>query len=148
VSEADVPSLEFGQPIHISGKAFPGKDFVGTVDKIGDTMDPATRTVKVRGVVANPDKLLKAEMYVTVEVVQAADKLAAAGVEIPASAVFMMDNQYYLFIETAPDHFRRQLVKVGTEQDGKTPVFEGITAGQRVVTGGALLLQSIVNPAD
>ena len=118
------------------------------MDKIGDTMDPATRTVKVRGLVANPDKLLKAEMYVAVDVVQAADKLAAAGVEIPASAVFMMDNQYYLFMETASDHFRRQLVKVGTEQDGKVPVFEGITAGQKVVTEGALLLQSIVNPAD
>ena len=148
VPETDLTSLEFGQPIRISSKAFPGKDFAGTVDKIGDTMDPATRTVKVRGLVTNPDKLLKAEMYVTVDVVQAADKLAAAGVEIPASAVFMMDNQYYLFVETAPDRFRRQLVKVGTEQDGKVPVFEGVTAGQKVVSGGALLLQSIVNPAD
>jgi len=148
VSEADLPSLELGQPLHICCKAFPDKVFDGTVDKIGDTMDPATRTVKVRGVVANPDKLLKAEMYVTVDVVQAADKLAAVSVEIPASAVFMMDNQYYLFVETAPEHFRRQLVKVGTEQDGKIPVYEGITAGQKVVTDGALLLQSIVNPAD
>jgi cobalt-zinc-cadmium efflux system membrane fusion protein len=147
VSEDDLPSLELGQPLHIFSKVFPDKDFAGTVDKIGDTMDPATRTVKVRGVVANPDKLLKAEMYVTVDVVQAADKLTAAGVEIPAPAVFMMDNQYYLFVETAPDHFQRQLVKVGTEQDDKVPVFEGITAGQKVVTGGALLLQSIVNPA-
>ena len=148
VSEADLPSLERGQPVHIYCKAFPDKVFDGTVEKIGDTMDPATRTVKVRGVVANPDKLLKAEMYVAVDVVQATDKLAAAGVEIPASAVFMMDKQYYLFIETAPEHFRRQLVKVGTEQDGEIPVFEGLTAGQKVVTEGALLLQSIVNPAD
>jgi membrane fusion protein, heavy metal efflux system len=147
VSEDDLASLELGQPLHISGKAFPGKDFDGTVDKIGDTMDPATRTVKVRGVVANPDNLLKAEMYVTVDVVQAADKLAAAAVEIPASAVFMMDNQYYLFMETAPGHFQRQLVKVGTEQDGNVPVFAGVGAGQKVVTGGALLLQSLVNPA-
>jgi cobalt-zinc-cadmium efflux system membrane fusion protein len=69
-------------------------------------------------------------------------------VEIPASAVFTMDNQYYLFMETAPGHFQRQLVKVGTEQDGKIPVFEGISAGQKVVSEGALLLQSIVNPAD
>jgi cobalt-zinc-cadmium efflux system membrane fusion protein len=148
VSEGDLPSLEPGQAVHISSQVFPGKDFTGTVDKIGDTMDPATRTVKVRGEVANPDKLLKAEMYVTVDVVQAADKLTAAGVEIPASAVFMMENQYYLFVETETDHFRRQLVKVGTEQDGRIPVFEGVSAGQKVVSEGALLLQSIVNPAD
>lgn len=98
--------------------------------------------------VANPDNRLKAEMYVTVDVVQAADKLANAGVEIPAPAVFMIDNQYYLFIEKAPGHFQRQQVKVGTEADGEIPVFAGITAGQNIVTGGALLLQSIVNPAD
>jgi membrane fusion protein, heavy metal efflux system len=100
-------------------QGFPGKVFNGTVDKIGDTLDPATRTVKVRGVVANPDKLLKAEMYVTVDVVAGGGQTANAGVEIPASAVFMMDNQYYLFIETAPGHFQAPEVKVGTEADGK-----------------------------
>ena len=147
VAEADLPSLEPGQPLRLRCNAFPEKTFDGTVEKIGATLDPVTRTVKVRGVVANPDKLLKAEMYVTVDVVQAADKLTAAGVEIPASAVFMMDSQYYLFVETTPNHFRRQPVKVGTELDSKVPVFDGVTAGQKVVTGGALLLQSIVNPA-
>jgi cobalt-zinc-cadmium efflux system membrane fusion protein len=148
VPEADLPSLESGQLLRVRCNAFPDKLFEGSVEKIGDTLDPATRTVQVRGAVANPDKLLKAEMYVTVDVAQAADKLGAAGVEIPASAVFTMDNQYYLFMETAPGHFQRQLVKVGTEQDGKIPVFEGISAGQKVVSEGALLLQSIVNPAD
>lgn len=148
VAEADLPSLEPGQPLHVYSAAYPGKIFDGTVDKISDTLDPDTRTLKVRGVVANPDNLLKAEMYVTVDVVQAADKLAGAGVEIPASAVFMIDSDYYLFVETAPGHFQRQQVKVGTEEDGKIPVFEGITAGQNIVSEGALLLQSIVNPAD
>jgi cobalt-zinc-cadmium efflux system membrane fusion protein len=148
VAEADLPSLEAGQPLRIYSEAYPDQVFNGTVDKIGDTLDPTTRTVKVRGVVANPDHRLKAEMYVTVDVVQATDKLADAGVEIPGSAVFTVDNQYYLFIETAPGRFKRQIVKVGTEQDGKIPVFEGLTAGQKVVTEGALLLQSIVNPAD
>jgi cobalt-zinc-cadmium efflux system membrane fusion protein len=148
VSESDLPSIQVGQQLRIFSQAFPEKIFDGTVDNIGAELDPATRTVKVRGVLANPDKLLKAEMYVAVDLMQAADKLAAAGVEIPASAVFMMDNQYYLFVETASDHFRRQTVKVGAEQDGKVPVFEGVTAGQKVVTGGTLLLQSIVNPAD
>ena len=148
VAETDLPSLEPGQPLRVSSAAYPDKIFSGTVDKISDTLDPSTRTLKVRGVVANPDNLLKAEMYVTVDVVQAADKLADAGVEIPAPAVFMIDDQYYLFVETGPGHFHRQPVKVGTEADGKIPVFAGISAGQKIVTGGALLLQSIVNPAD
>ena len=148
VAEADLPSLEPGQPLHVFSAAYPDQVFAGTVDKISDTLDPATRTLKVRGSVANPDNLLKAEMYVTVDVVQATDKLSNAGVEIPASAVFLVDGTYYLFVQTAPGHFQRRTVKVGTEQDGYIPVFAGITAGQQVVTEGALLLQSIVNPAD
>jgi cobalt-zinc-cadmium efflux system membrane fusion protein len=148
VAETDLPSLESGQPLRVYSGTYPDKVFSGTVDKISDTLDPNTRTLKVRGVVANPDNRLKAEMYVTVDVVQATDKLANAGVEIPASAVFMIDAQYYLFVETEPGHFHRQTVKVGTEADGKIPVFAGISAGQRIVTEGALLLQSIVNPAD
>ena len=68
--------------------------------------------------------------------------------QIPASAVFMVDNTSYLFVQTAPGHFKRQSVKVGTESDGEIPVLEGLTAGQSVVTEGALLLQALVNPAN
>ena len=148
VAAEDLPSLESGQSLTVHCSAFPEKTFSGAVDKIGATLDPATRTVKVRGVVANPDQLLKAEMYVTVDVAQATDKLANAGLEIPASAVFMIDSQYYLFVQEAPGKFKRHQVKVGTESDGKIPVVDGIAAGQKVVSEGALLLQSIVNPAN
>jgi hypothetical protein len=81
-------------------------------------------------------------------VAEAADKLAGAGVEIPASSVFMVDNSHYLFIQTAPGHFKRQLVTVGTETDGEIPVLKGLAAGQTVVAEGALLLQSILNPSN
>jgi cobalt-zinc-cadmium efflux system membrane fusion protein len=148
VAEANLPALEPGQKLRVRASAFPEKVFEGTVEKIGDTLDPATRTIKVRGGVPNPNNLLKAEMYVTVDVEQAMDKQAGAGVEIPASSVFMVDSQYFLFVQTAAGVFKRQEVKVGMEADGKIPVFAGITAGQKVVTEGALLLQSIVNPAN
>lgn len=148
VPEGGLASLENGQSLTVFSPAFPGKSFTGTVDKIGDSLDPSTRTVVVRGVVANPNRLLKAEMYVTVDVAEPLDKTGAAGVEIPASAVFLVDNDSYLFIEIQPGHFHRQLVKTGTEADGKIPIFEGVAAGQKVVTEGALLLQAIVQPAD
>lgn len=148
VPEGGLAWLEKGQTLTVYSPAFPGKSFTGTVDKIGDSLDPSTRTVLVRGVVANPDNLLKAEMYVTVDVAEPLDKMGMAGVEIPASAVFLVDNDSYLFIETEPGHFHRQLVKTGTESDGKIPIYEGLTAGQKVVTEGALLLQAIVQPAD
>jgi len=122
--------------------------FDGLVDNIGDTLDPTTRTIKVRGVVNNPNKLLKAEMYVMVEVVRNPDQGTQMGVEVSSKALFMKGDDSYLFVEAAPGTFRRKLVKVGLEQDNKVPVLEGVSAGEKVVTEGALLLQALVEPAS
>jgi cobalt-zinc-cadmium efflux system membrane fusion protein len=144
VSESDLPNLRAGQTLRVYSKAFPGKIFDGAVENIGAAMDPNTRTVKARGTVNNPDKLLKAEMYVTVDVVMDAAETAAAGVEIPAKAIFLREDHYFVFIEKAPGQFERRQVRVGPEQDGSVPVFDGVSAGQKVVTDGCLLLETLV----
>jgi cobalt-zinc-cadmium efflux system membrane fusion protein len=147
VAETDLPSLQTGLPLRITSQAFPGKSFAGTLEKIGDALDPLTRSVKVRGVVGNPDKLLKAEMYVLVDIVQDTSRASGGPVEVPSRALFLRENDYYVFIEQSPGQYRRQKVKTGVEKDNKVPIFEGVTAGGRVVTEGALLLQALVEPA-
>ena len=84
VAESDLAALQPGLRLQIHARSFPDKIFDGVVDRIGATMDPNTRTIKIRGTVNNPDKLLKAEMYVLVDVVQASDqKRGRWGVEVP-----------------------------------------------------------------
>jgi len=148
VSEADIASLQPGQKLIVHARAFPDRTFQGTIDKVGESMDPATRAVQVRGVVGNPDSLLKAEMYVLADVVRDETKVGQAGVEISSKAIFIVDNQNYLFVEVAPGQFERHKVSVGVEKDGRVPVTDGVAVGQKVVTEGALLLQSIVDPAN
>jgi cobalt-zinc-cadmium efflux system membrane fusion protein len=148
VAEADLPSLQPGLSLQIHSRSFPDKIFDGVVDRIGDTMDPGTRTVKIRGIVNNPDKLLKAEMYVMVDVVQAQTKAGEMGVEVPSKALFMKGDDSFVFLEDAPGTYERKLVKVGIEKDNKVPIYTGISAGQKVVTEGALLLQSLVEPSS
>jgi cobalt-zinc-cadmium efflux system membrane fusion protein len=147
VAESDLGSIRPGQALRIYSRAWPDKVFDGVLENIGDSLDPTTRTVKVRGAVDNSSSLLKAEMYVTVDVEQDAGDLAQAGVEIPSKAIFMRDNQYYLFIQKAPGEYERQMVKIGVEQDGKVQVFEGVASGQKVVTEGCLLLQALLDSA-
>ena len=146
VAEADLPQLESGLQVRITAKAFGDKVFNGKIDKIGATMDPLTRTVKVRGIVDNPDGLLKAEMYVTVDVVRNIAKLAGAGVEVSSKALFQKGNDNYLFVEEAPRHFVRRQVTVGTEKDNLAPIFAGVKPKEKVVTEGCLLLQALVEP--
>jgi cobalt-zinc-cadmium efflux system membrane fusion protein len=147
VAETALPTLAAGQRLRVFSEAYPGKVFEGTISRIADTLDPATRTVRVRGVVDNPDNLLKAEMYVTVDVLQDGQALARA-VDIPAKAVFRKNNQDYLFVEETPGRFVRRAVTLGIEQDGKVPVFSGLAAGQEVVTEGCLLLEALIDPAS
>jgi len=147
-SETDLASLVPGQRLRVVSKAFPERVFEGAVVNIGPSLDPSTRSVRVRGEVRNPDNLLKAEMYVTVDVEREVSKVAQAGVETPSKAVFTIDKKTYLFVELAPGQFERREVMIGTEKDGKVPIRSGIAAGERVVTEGALLLQAVLDPAN
>lgn len=147
-SESDLTALAPGQQLLVTTRAFPGAIFHGQVQSIAAEMDPSTRTVKVRGVVANPDLRLKAEMYVMVDVVRDESKVADAGVDIPSQAVFTVDNQPYVFVELAPGRFERRRIEIGTESDGAVPVMKGVAAGERVVAEGGLLLQAVLDPSS
>jgi cobalt-zinc-cadmium efflux system membrane fusion protein len=147
-AETDLGDLQPGQRLRIVSKAFPDRVFDGSVANIGPSLDPATRTIRVRGVVENPGRLLKAEMYVSVDVVRDEAKVPQAGVEVPSKTIFTIDRKSYLFVELAPGAFERRQVEIGTEKDGKVPVLRGVAAGQRVVTEGALLLQAVLDPAN
>ena len=148
VSELDLAFVQPGQSLRIYTRAWPDKVFEGVLENIGSSLDPNTRTVKVRGVVNNSENLLKAEMYVMVDVMQDTTNAVQAGVEVSAQAIFMKNNDSYLFIEQSPGHYQRQKVIPGVEKDGKVPILEGVTAGQKVVTEGGLLLQALVDPAS
>ena len=147
VAESDLPMLKAGERLQVTTRAFPGKVFDGVIEKVGGTMDPNTRTVKVRGLVNNPDLLLKAEMYVLVDIVEDASQAGKLGVETSSKAIFTKGDDSYLFVETTPGTFQRRLVKVGTEKDSKIPIYEGVSPDEKVVTEGALLLQAVVEPA-
>ncbi len=138
-TEADMSALKPGQEIHVRAKPFGEREFPGRIEVIGDTLDPATRTLKVRGTVPNPDRLLKAEMYVTVDILTDVPPTT----EVPAKAVFLKDNQAYVFIAEG-DQFVRRPVKTGAENDGKIGVLEGVRPWERVVTEGCLLLQTLI----
>jgi cobalt-zinc-cadmium efflux system membrane fusion protein len=143
VTEMHLPLVHTGQEFEVHSKAFPGRVFKGKVDLISDSLDPTTRTVKARGTVENPEGLLKAELYVTVELPDA----TPTSLQVPSKAVFLRDNQYYVFLEKGAGQFQRQPVRLGSEREGKVAVLDGLKEGQRLVTEGCLLLQSLIDNA-
>lgn len=141
VVDQELASVRAGLPLTLHCNAYPQRVFAGRVEVVGDTLDPATRTVKARGVVDNPNRLLKAEMYVDVEV---ADPSLRPALEVPSAAVVAEGRQRYVFVEEGRGRFNRRPVTAGAERGGKTVILAGLGAGQRVVVDGSLLLESLL----
>jgi cobalt-zinc-cadmium efflux system membrane fusion protein len=140
LTERDAVALKPGQEVRVHTAAYPGQTFAGRLEIIGQSLDAATRTIKARALVANPDRLLKGEMYVTAEVVN--DQVS--GIEVPAKAVFLKNNLHYVFVEDRAGQFERRAVELGSENSAAVLVRSGLAAGQRVVTEGCLLLQALL----
>jgi Cu(I)/Ag(I) efflux system membrane fusion protein len=65
IYEYDVAWVRFGQQVEVMLEAFPGETFSGSVTFIDPFVDDATRTIRVRVNLKNPDRLLKPQMFAT-----------------------------------------------------------------------------------
>jgi membrane fusion protein, heavy metal efflux system len=138
-TEADLPRLQPGQEFTFTARPFSGQTFTGRVDIVSGSIDPGTRTIKVRGTVDHAARL-KAEMFVTVDL-QGAD---SAAVSVQSKAVFLSGDRHFVFVEELPGRFKRQQVDIGDEQEGRVMVVGGLRPGQQVVTDGCVLLQRLM----
>lgn len=143
VNEADIARFTPGSDLTVRAQSVPGGAFPAKVTHVADFIDPVTRTVKVRASVPNPQRQLRAEMFVTAELTGP----AVSGLYVPTRAVFLNDSRYFLFIDKGRNRFERREVTVGQDTGGTLPVLSGIQTGERVVTDGSLYLQQIVQNA-
>jgi len=145
VSESYLPLMKAEQKLKIHSNTYPDKMFQGKLEVIGHSLDPSTRTVKARGSVKNPDDLLKAEMYVTVDL---EEETHPAGVEVSSKAVFLVGDKQYVFAQESAGQFTRREVKVGPERDGQISILEGLQEGEQVVAEGSLLLEEMLESKE
>lgn len=131
--------VKVGQPVFVEVDAFPDEIFYGRVTVVGATLDPITRRVQVRCYLNNPERKLKPEMYARVT----PDVDGEAHLpRIPNSAIFTQGLNSYLFVEQAPGVLQRRKIELAMQGHEYSYVKEGLRAGERVVTSGALLLNS------
>lgn len=134
--ESDLASLRPGDPITLQVPAYPGATFTGKVTATADAIDPGTRTIKVRGVVPNPDRRLKAEMLATARVQES----RAGGVVVPASAIVLDGTQHVVYVRREPGVFEPRKVELAQEGPAEVIVASGLQPGDAVVNQNALLL--------
>jgi len=142
VDETDLAALRVGQPIELRAAAWPDQSFPTTVTSISEAVDPSSRAVKVRGRVANPERLLKSEMFVTARV-----NRRSTVPTVPADAVLLHGERLYVFVQAAPGRYERREVRARSAGPQNWLVDQGIAPGDKVVVGGALYLEQLLDAA-
>ena len=139
VPSSRIAEVEVGQPITFATEAAPGRAFEGKVAFINPAVEEASRTVKVRATVPNPDGALKAGLFVKGTIRSG----TRTGVPLlPREALLSWDMRAGTAEVFAVEGgvARRRSIKTGAAQGGMVEVAEGLKPGDAVVTRGGFNL--------
>ncbi|MEO7033789.1 MAG: efflux RND transporter periplasmic adaptor subunit [Polyangiaceae bacterium] len=136
VYEADLPHVRLGQSATVTLDYVPGRSYEAKVSYIYPSLDPMTRTGRVRVELANKQLELRPGMYASVSL--AGD--AEARIQVPASAVVYTGPRRLVFVDLGEGRFRPQEVRVGAESNGRYEVLSGLQPGDIVATSGVFLI--------
>jgi cobalt-zinc-cadmium efflux system membrane fusion protein len=138
IYEKDFTAAKIGEEAQVTLDAYPNQHWTGRIAVVSDTVDPTTRTLRVRVVLANPGGHIKPAMFGSIRVLRSTSQ----GIVVPVSAVIREANQSYIFVGKGNGHFEKRSVKLGREMDGSLEILNGLNPGDTIVSQGALLLRA------
>ncbi|QBY03530.1 efflux RND transporter periplasmic adaptor subunit [Thalassotalea sp. HSM 43] len=128
-----------GQSVVMSVDYLPGKQFSGVVNYIYPTLDASSRAYRLRIRFANPERLLKPNMYAKVHIdVGTSESLLT----VPTDAVIRTGKQDKVVVAFGGGKFKSVEVKLGRNINGYTEILSGLLEGDFVVTSAQFLLDS------
>jgi len=138
VPETAIRFITVGERIEIQLSAYPGEKFYAKVMRISDTVDPATRTIKVRAELDNRAGRFRPEMFGRIRHTESTRTLPV----VPAGAVVQAERRSFVFREMSPGVFEQTPVTMGDRVGDNVAILQGIATGQRIVTDGVMLLKN------
>ncbi|MDP3181358.1 MAG: efflux RND transporter periplasmic adaptor subunit [Desulfobaccales bacterium] len=138
IPEKDLPLVNAGSQATITVSSLSQEEFPGRVDFLADMVDKATRTVRARVRVNNPDNRLKAGMFANIAV-RVGQRTVLS---VPETAVLAANGELFVFVEMAPRTYQKHLIKTGVKGGGRVEVIEGLKADEPVVVQGGFTLKS------
>jgi cobalt-zinc-cadmium efflux system membrane fusion protein len=136
VPEAYIRFCRLGGVVQVELIAFPGERFMGRVTHISDTLDPQTRTVKVRAELNNSSGRFRPEMYGRIRY----SEIKKPMLLLDERSVYHHEGKTLVFIEQAPGRFMQREVSAGRRVGDKFIVESGLKPGDRVVVEGIIYL--------
>ncbi len=131
--ERDSSRVVLGQPVAVRVAPFPNEVFQAEVSVVAPTIDPTTRTLRVKARMANTDGRLRPGLFARADLGVAVREAVAM---IPEEAVLQRADGAVAFRVIAGDRAERRNIKVGVIRDGRIEVSEGLAVGDQVVVRG------------
>jgi len=142
VFEQDIANVHTGQMVHADFDALPGRHLMGRISYIYPTLDPQTRTVRVRVVLTNPGLQLKPGMYATIII---AGNERTHVLTVPRSAVLSTGERSIVFVRDTTGHLTPREVALGGSNDERIEILRGLAAGETVVASATFLVDAESN---
>jgi RND family efflux transporter MFP subunit len=138
VYEYEVPFVHLGQRVTLTLSYYPGKTYTGNISYVYPTVDPQTRTVKVRIQLPNPGFVLKPQMFADAQLrVDYGTKIL-----VPEEAVLNSGTEQHVFVVHEGGVFEPRTVTIGPVVDGNAVILTGLKAGETIVVSGNFLIDS------
>jgi cobalt-zinc-cadmium efflux system membrane fusion protein len=137
--EADAGQVRPGQPVRISFEGLRAEPRAGKIARVGASVDHSSRTVPARVELPNPDRSLKAGVFLRAAIEIAPEHEAML---VPLDAIQRAEDCTFVFVKRGPGTYEPMPVELGTAGDGVVEVVAGLTPGDEIVTTGAFLLKT------
>ena len=139
-SQAQAQLLTAGSEVLATADGWPGETFHGRVSELLPQLDTATRTLKARIVLDNPQHKLKPGMFLSV--IRPAGQSLPPVLAIPEEALIDTGDAHRVLVASGEGHFRPVDVVPGMTASGWTQIQSGLKEGDLVVTSGQFLIDS------
>ncbi len=138
VYEYELPLVHEGQTATVTLPYMPERSFEASVAYVHPTLDPKTRTARIRLELPNPDLALRPDMYANVRIrAERGERLL-----VPQSAVLYAGRRNFVFRALGDGRFRPQPVKVGLRSGEEVEILTGLEPGDAIVTSATFLIAS------
>ena len=138
IPEQEAGNIQIGKAVEAEIPALPQETIKGKLSFVSNTVNPATRTVRVRMNLANLHGMFKPAMLATITLEDRARRRQV----IPSTAVVRENNQDHVFIMTDANSFVLRPVTLGGEFGQVRVLVDGIEPGQKIAVDGAFHLNN------
>lgn len=133
LAERDSGRVKLDQMVDVRVSPYPERVFPARVTVISPTIDPATRTLRVKAQLPNADGALRPGLFARADLGIARREGVAM---IAEEAVLQRSDGAVVFKLVDGDRVERRVVELGTFAPGRVEIARGLEVGDRVVTRG------------